>query len=124
MSSHAQPESALNIELLGNTDLGGRGDCIQVMVERGYAYLGNRLSKGVTIADVRNPRDPKPVGVLPVHGNTWSIHLQTHENFLLVVEEFDFKFLSTKRFCAFSKPKAASATKTWPNKWVCQRLLV
>jgi len=103
MSLLPQHESCSNIELIGFTDQGGRGDGIQVMVERGYAYVGNRLSKGVTVTDVRNPRNPKPIGVLPVHGNTWSIHLQTYQNYLLVVEEFDFKLvMSQKEYYAAS----------------------
>ena len=91
------PESARNIEFVGHTDQAGRGDGIQVMVERGFAYVGHRLSKGVTVTDVRDPRKPRPVNFLPVHGNTWSLHLQSHGDLLLVVEEFDFKLVMSQK---------------------------
>jgi len=34
---------------------------------------------------VRDPARPKPVGYVPSPPNTWSLHLQTHEDLLLVV---------------------------------------
>ena len=40
------PESAHNISFVGHTDQGGRGDGVQVMVNRGYAYIGTRVSRG------------------------------------------------------------------------------
>ena len=54
-------EGARNIEFVGHTDQGGRGDGIQVMVARGHAYIGTRVSRGVMVTDVRDPRNPKPV---------------------------------------------------------------
>lgn len=97
------PESSRNIEFIGHTDQAGRGDGIQVMVERGFAYVGHRLSKGITVTDVRDPRNPRPVNFIPVQGNTWSLHLQTHENLMLAVEEFDFKLvMSQKEYYAAS----------------------
>lgn len=103
-------ESAHNIDFLGHTDQAARGDGIQVMVERGFAYVGHRMSKGVTVTDVRDPRHPKPVNFLPVHGSTWSLHLQTHGELLLVVEEFDFKtVMSQKDYYAASIQGVSSA---------------
>ena len=37
------PEGARNIEFVGHTDQGGRGDGVQVMVARGHAYIGTRV---------------------------------------------------------------------------------
>ncbi|MBV9757697.1 MAG: hypothetical protein JO047_11625, partial [Alphaproteobacteria bacterium] len=88
-------ESARNIELIGHSDQGGRGDGVQVMVHKGYAYVGTRVSRGVNVTDVRDPRHPKPVGFLPVHKNSWCMHLQTAEDLMLVIEELDMKALMT-----------------------------
>src|SRR5580692_7840082 len=70
------PESAHNIELVGHSDQGGRGDGVQVMVARGHAYVGTRVSRGVMVTDVRDPRNPKPVNFAPIHPNSWCMHLQ------------------------------------------------
>lgn len=84
------PESARNVSFVGHTDQGGRGDGIQVMVHKGHAYVGHMYSEGVTVIDVRDPRNPKPVNYLPCHPGSWSPHVQTAENILIRVEEFNF----------------------------------
>ena len=45
-----------NIKFVGHCDLGGRGDGVQIMVHRGYAYVGHGFSNGITTVDVRDPR--------------------------------------------------------------------
>ena len=75
-----------NISLLGHTDQSGRGDGVQVMVADGYAYVGHMFSNGVTVLDVRDPRDPRPVTYLPAAAGTWNLHLQLAEGLLLVVD--------------------------------------
>ena len=87
------PEAARNIDFVGHTDQGGRGDGVQVMVARGHAYVGTRVSRGVMVTDVRDPRAPKPVNFLPIHPNSWCMHLQVAENLLLCIEELDLKAL-------------------------------
>ena len=47
-----------NMKFLGHTDQGGRGDGVQVMVNRGHAYIGHGFSNGITVIDVRDPRAP------------------------------------------------------------------
>lgn len=88
-------ESARNIAYLGHTDNAGHGDCVQVMVARGHAYMGTRTSRGVAVADVSDPRAPRPVNWLPIHPNSWCMHLQAAEDLLLVIEELDLKALLT-----------------------------
>ena len=73
------PEGARNIEFLGHTDQGGRGDGVQVMVSGGHAYIGTRVSRGIMVTDVRNPRDPKPVNFVNLHPNSVAMHLQAAE---------------------------------------------
>jgi hypothetical protein len=78
-------------EYLGHSDQGGRPEAIQVMVADGYAYLGQ--SHGLTVLDVRDPREMSPVFHRPVLGaKTWSGHLQVHGDLLLVNEEIDNGF--------------------------------
>lgn len=50
------PEYSRNMRLIGHSDQGGKPDGVQVMVHRGYAYVGHMVSKGVSIIDVRMPK--------------------------------------------------------------------
>jgi hypothetical protein len=103
------PESAHNISFVGHTDNDGHGDCVQVMVSRGYAYLGTRTSRGVAVTDVRDPRNPKPVNFLPIHPNSWCMHLQAANDLLLVIEELDLKALmSIKEYYGSSPDRVDS----------------
>jgi len=92
-----QPEAAKNMRLLGHSDQAGRGDGVQVMVARGHAYVGTRVSRGVNVTDVRDPRNPRPVNFVPIHPNSWCMHLQTAEDLMLVIEELDLKALLSQK---------------------------
>jgi len=37
---------ARNMKLIGRSDIGGRGDALQLMVHRRYAYIGHPWSRG------------------------------------------------------------------------------
>ncbi len=87
------PEGARNIEFVGHTDQGGRGDGVQVMVSRGHAYVGTRVSRGVMVTDVRDPRNPKPVNFVPTHPNSACMHLQAADDLLLHIQEADQRAL-------------------------------
>lgn len=80
---------AKNMKLIGHSDQGGRGDGLQVMVHRGYAYVGQPWSGGFSIIDVSDPRNPGTTTFVPAPPNTWNIHLQTHEDLLLVIHARD-----------------------------------
>ena len=84
-----KPDHARNMRLLGYSDQGGRPDGVQIMVARGHAYIGHMFSKGFSIIDVRDPRRPRPVNYIPAPPGTWNIHLQTHDDLLLVVNAKD-----------------------------------
>ncbi len=84
-----KPDYARNMTLIGHTDQGGRPDGVQVMVNKGHAFVGHMFSKGFSVIDVRNPRDPRPVKYVPAPPNTWTIHLQTHGDLLLVIHAMD-----------------------------------
>ena len=83
------PDFARNLKLIGHSDQGGRPDGVQLMVNKGYAITGHMFSKGFSIIDVRDPRKPKPVKYVPAPPNTWNIHLQTHDDILLVINAKD-----------------------------------
>ncbi len=83
------PEYTRNMRIIGHSDQGGRSDGVQVMVSGGYAYIGHVLSGGFTVIDVRDPSDPNFVKHVPQPGRTWSQHLQTHGDLLLIVNMKD-----------------------------------
>lgn len=84
-----QPDFARNMRILGHCSQGGRADGVQVMVSGGYAYVGHVFSGGFSVLDVRDPRRPAWVRHVPQPAGTWSQHLQTHGDLLLVVNMKD-----------------------------------
>jgi hypothetical protein len=88
--SDVTPEAARNVKFVGRSDQGGRPDGVQVMVNKGHAYVCHAFSAGATVIDVGDPRHPRPVNFLPVHPASWSLHCQTHDDLLLMIEEFNF----------------------------------
>jgi hypothetical protein len=54
-----------NVKFISHSDQGGRGDGVQIMVHRGYAYIGHGYSNGISIIDVHDPKSPRPVNFLP-----------------------------------------------------------
>jgi hypothetical protein len=74
-----------NVKFISHSDQGGRGDGVQIMVHRGYAYIGHGYSNGISVIDVRDPKNPRPVAFVPCPPNTRAIHLQTHDDLLLAV---------------------------------------
>jgi hypothetical protein len=77
------------MKLIGHSDQGGRPDGQQIMVHKGYAYIGHVCSRGFSIVDVRDPRNPNTVRYVPNPPNTWSLHLQVHDDLLLLVHARD-----------------------------------
>src|SRR5258707_10568077 len=84
-----KPDYAKNMKLIGHTDQGGRPDGVQIMVNKGYAFVGHMFSRGFSVIDVRDPRNPKPAKYIPAPENTWNIHLQTYGDLLLVINAKD-----------------------------------
>ena len=89
MSALPTSDYARNMRIVGYSDQGGRSDGVQVMVHRGLAYVGHMFSKGFSVIDVRDPRAPRAVNYLAAPPNTWNIHLQTHDDLLLVINARD-----------------------------------
>ena len=78
-----------NMRLVGYSDQAGRCDGVQIMVHKGFAYVGHIFSKGFSVIDVRDPAHPKPVNYVAAPHNTWTLHLQAAEDKLLVIHNKD-----------------------------------
>ena len=90
MADIMTPTYAKNMRIIGHSDQGGgRADGVQIMVHKGYAYIGHIFSKGFSVVDVRDPKAPKPVTYIAAPANTWTLHLQQHDDLLLVVHAKD-----------------------------------
>lgn len=84
MSDLLTPDYAKNISIIGHSDQGGRADGIQIMVSGGYAYVGHVFNNGFSIIDVRDPKNPRFVKHIPQPEGTWSQHVQTFGDILIV----------------------------------------
>ena len=89
MTELPKPDYARNMRIVGHTDQGGRPDGVQVMVHRGFAFVGHMFSKGFSVIDVRDPKNPRAANYIAAPANTWNIHLQVHDNLLLVIHAKD-----------------------------------
>jgi hypothetical protein len=89
MSELPKPDHARNMRIVGHSDQGGRPDGVQIMVHRGFAYVGHMFSTGFSVIDVRDAKNPKAVNYLAAPTGTWNIHLQTHDDLLLVINARD-----------------------------------
>ena len=78
-------DSSRNIRFLARTDQGGKPDGVQFMLHRsGYGFVGQTYAEGVSILDLRDPKNPKPAAFAPMPANTRASHIQLHEDLLLV----------------------------------------
>jgi hypothetical protein len=89
MTDLPTPDYARNMRIIGYSDQGGRPDGMQLMVHRGYAYIAHMFSGGFSVLDVRDAKHPKTLSYIPAPANTWTIHLQTHDDLLLVIHAKD-----------------------------------
>ena len=89
MTDLSKPDYARNMRIVSHTDQGGRPDGVQVMVHRGFAYVGHMFSTGFSVIDVRDAKNPRTVNYLAAPPNTWNIHLQVHDDLLLVIHAKD-----------------------------------
>jgi hypothetical protein len=72
------------IRHLSYSDIGGRPDSVQLMVNRRHIYAGHMFSNGVTILDAADPRRLKPVGFFTAGDQTRTHHLQVSNDLLLL----------------------------------------
>ncbi len=114
-----KPDFVKNMKLIGYSDQGGREDGVQVMVNKGHAFVGHMFSKGFSVIDVRDPRNPKPVKYMPAPHNTWTIHLQTYGDLLLVINARDMfaapEFQDERKYYIGSHSDQASEAEAAPT---------
>src|SRR5438046_8010507 len=66
------------------SDLGGRPDSVQIMVNRRHLYVGHMFSNGVTVVDASDPRQLRPVSFFTGGNETRTHHLQVADDLLLL----------------------------------------
>jgi hypothetical protein len=89
MSDLPKPDYARNMRVISHSDQCGRPDGVQLMVHRGFAYIGHMFSKGFSVLDVRDVSKPRAVNHIAAPPITWNIHLQSHDDLLLVIHAKD-----------------------------------
>jgi hypothetical protein len=72
------------IRHISYSDIGGRPDSVQVMLNRRHLYVGHMFSNGVTILDASDPRRVRPVGFFTGGDQTRTHHLQVADDLLLL----------------------------------------
>ena len=72
------------IKHLSYSDIGGRPDSVQVMVNRKHLYVGHMFIDGVTILDAADPRKLKPVNFVTAGQYTRTHHLQVADDLMLL----------------------------------------
>ena len=80
---------ARGLQLIGHTDLDGRGDGMQVMRNGDVVYVGHMGDHGIgtSIVDVSDPRRPRVIRQLPAPAPARSHKVQCAEGLLLVNHE-------------------------------------
>ena len=95
MSSLSAPAFAADTEIppqgigkgikhISYSDIGGRPDSVQVMVNKKHVYVGHMFSDGVTILDASDPRNLKPTGFFTAGQYTRTHHLQVSDDLMLL----------------------------------------
>jgi hypothetical protein len=80
---------ARGLELVGHTDLEGRGDGMQIMRNGDVLYVGHMGDHGIgtSVVDVSDPRHPRVLRQLPAPSPARSHKVQYADGFLLVNHE-------------------------------------
>nr|VXZ87318.1 Uncharacterized conserved protein [Klebsiella pneumoniae] len=82
------PEYSRNMRLIGHSDQGGRPDGVQLMVHRGFAYIGHMVSQGFPWSMFAILPGPPPSTILP-RRRARNVHLRAHDDLLLVINARD-----------------------------------
>jgi len=91
MPTPAQPRplEQNGLELVGHSDLGGRGDGMQVMRNGDVLYVGHMgdFGVGTSVVDIADPARPKVLRQIPVPKGTHSHKVQLADGLLLANHE-------------------------------------
>jgi hypothetical protein len=79
-----KPDHARNIDFVGQCDPGEHGGGLQVMINKGFAYVSHPQLCGINIIDVRDARHPKQTDFVPATPGTTAGHIQAHDDLLIV----------------------------------------
>jgi hypothetical protein len=72
------------IRHIGFSDVGGRPDTVQVMVNRRHLYVGHMFGNGLSVLDASDPRRLRPVSFFTGGDQTRTHHLQVSNDLLLL----------------------------------------
>ncbi len=89
MSALPSPEHGRNMRLIGHSDQGGRPDGVQLMVHRGFALSAIWCRRAFPWSMFAIRPGPPPSTILPRRPGTWNVHLQAHDDLLLVINARD-----------------------------------
>lgn len=110
------PTHARAMRLLARSDQGGRPDGQQIVLDRGFAYIGHVWSDGFSVMDLRDARNPRPAGFFPSPPGTWSLHLQAADDLLLVVHAAHvFRAAAATDERGYYRPAAGEAPAATPG---------
>jgi hypothetical protein len=89
MRERGQASEQRGLELVGHTDLAGRGDGMQIMRSGDLVYVGHMGDFGVatSVVDVADPEHPRVVLQIPVPKGTHSHKVQLADGLLLANHE-------------------------------------
>lgn len=89
---HDDKADRSGIRMLGYSDLGGRGNGLQVMLNGDHLYVGRQnAGDPMLILDVSDPRRPYTMGEFPCYPGTWHSKCQLHGDMLVVNFEQRFE---------------------------------
>jgi len=83
------PELARNMRLIGHCDQGGRRTASSSWCIAASRMSATMFSKGFSVRGCQGSRAAEGVQYVPAAQNTWNIHLQTHDDLLLVINAKD-----------------------------------
>jgi hypothetical protein len=88
-TSPPEPREALKMDIVGQTTLGGHGDCMHVSLHGDVAYVahmgGDRV--GTSVVDISDPTEPRLIRQLMTPPGTHSHKVETLDGLMLVNHE-------------------------------------
>ena len=86
---HPRPTERHGLELVGHSDLAGRGDGMQIMRNGDLLYVGHMgdFGVGTSVVDIADPARPRVLRQIPVQKGTHSHKVQLAEGLLLANHE-------------------------------------
>ncbi len=116
-----KPDFARNMHMIGHTDMAGRPDGVQIMLNNSHAFVGHISSNGFSVIDVADPTAPRPVSFIAAPPDTWTPHLQTIDDLLLVIHARNAfaasEFQDAENYYSGTFATEATETAEQPRTW-------